>query len=165
MTLSFPVWIHIRGEILSVGIIKVTGEELYLEIKYKGEIDPWVAENIIPTLKNKKVSRVEAVKQVKEFVGDERPYMVTFVNSFDDVYLHKLFRSKSITDLPFYWMQIDFGSILFGNGINPKFYNPKLKENFFKEIGVDASKYTLHNALDDAKLLREVYLKMTVKQE
>jgi len=45
-------------------------------------------------------------------------------------------------------------------GIDPESYFPKDKNNFFKEIGVDTSKYKLHNAFDDAKLLREVYLKM-----
>lgn len=47
-----------------------------------------------------------------------------------------------------------------GEILNPEAYFPKDKENFFPKIGIDAGRYHLHNALDDARLLREVYLKM-----
>lgn len=43
------------------------------------------------------------------------------------------------------------------------FFDTEDKKNFFKQIGIDTSKYNLHNALDDAKILREVYLKMEKK--
>lgn len=40
-----------KGEILSIALVKLEGDELYLELKYKGPIDPWVKKHIIPTLK------------------------------------------------------------------------------------------------------------------
>ena len=146
------------GEILSVGLVKLTGEELYLELEHSGPVDPWVKKNILPTLTAPKVSRQEAAKQIKKFVGGEKPYMVSMINQYDFIYICKLFgrEDKSV----FHWLPIDFASVLWALGINPESYYPEDKENFFKMINIDASKYKMHNALDDAKLLREVYLKM-----
>ncbi len=150
-----------RGEILSVGLVKVNGDELYLELEYDGPVDPWVEKNIIPTLKSKKITRKKAIIKIKKFVGKEKPYIVSYVNQFDVVYTHKLFNSQNIKDIPFYWLPVDFASILFGMGIDPESYFPDDKKNFFKRIDIDASKYKAHNALDDARLLRDVYLKMS----
>ncbi|KKQ75163.1 MAG: hypothetical protein US96_C0016G0017 [Candidatus Woesebacteria bacterium GW2011_GWB1_38_5b] len=146
-----------KGEILSIAMVKLNGEELYLELENGGEVDPWVKDNIIPTLKGPKVTRQEAIDKIKGFVGESKPYLVSYVNQYDVIYLYKLFKGE---EKPFYWLPIDFAAILFGMGINPEGYYPQDKDNFFKEIGFDASGYKLHNALDDAKMLREVYLKM-----
>jgi len=145
-----------KGEILSIGLVKFNGEELYLELEYDGYIEEWVKKNIIPTLKEPKVSRDEAKKIIVKFIGKEKPYSVAYVNKFDAVYWRKLFNSG---DDPFFWLPIDFASMLFGLGIDPEAYYFGDKKNFYKEIGVDHTKYKEHNALDDAKLLREVWLK------
>ena len=147
-----------KGEILSIGLVKLDGEELYLELEYDGEVDEWVKDNIIPTLTEPKVSREQAIKRVKEFISDKEPYMVGFVNQFDVIYWYKLFRPDND---PFYWLPIDFASMLFALGINPESYNWEDKDSFYQEIGIDHRKYRKHHALDDAKLLREVYLKFT----
>lgn len=148
-----------KGEILSIGLVKMDGSELYLELKYSGECDPWVKKNILPILKNEKVSREKAIKQINSFIGArKRPFLVSYVNQYDTIYLYKLFGK---TKRPFFWLPIDFASILFGMGIDPEAYYPDDKKNFFKKIGIDASKYKNHNALDDARLLREVYLRMS----
>lgn len=146
-----------KGEILSVGMVDFKGNELYLELEYDGEVDPWVKENILSTLNQKKVSRSLAVRKMKKFIGKNSPYMVAYVNQYDTLYAYKLFGQGKC---PFFWLPIDFASILFGMGIDPEAYFPNDKKNFFEKIGIDASKYHMHNALDDAKLLREVYLKM-----
>ena len=139
-----------EGEILSIGLVKLNGEKFYLELECDAEPSEWVKENIIPTLKGPKVSREEAGKQITEFVGSGKPYMVAFVNSFDAIYTYKL---MGIDGHPFNWIPIDFASMLFAEGIDPNFS--------YKELGIDTSKYHMHNALDDAKVLREVYLKLT----
>jgi DNA polymerase III epsilon subunit-like protein len=150
-----------KGEVLSIGLVKLSGEELYLELIYDGPLDDWVEENIIPTLKQKKLSRKEAIKKMKKFVGIKKPFMISYVNQYDAVYTYKLF-GKGYE--PFNWIPIDFASILFGMGVNPESYCPEDKRNFFKKIGVDTEKFKhSHHALDDAKLLREVYLKMVKK--
>src|SRR3989344_1645652 len=130
-----------EGEILSIGLVKLNGDSLYLELDHKGPVDKWVKKNILPTLNAEKVKSTKAIKRIKKFVGKKKPFAVTYVNQYDIIYLHKLFKSKNIDDLPFYWIPIDFASVLFGNGINPKSYYPSDKSNFFKELGVDSSKF------------------------
>jgi len=147
-----------RGEILSVGIVKVGGEELYLELEHDGYVEPWVKKNIIPTLKDIKVSRKKAIDEINKFVGKNKPYAVAFINQFDTLYTYKLF---GIDKHPFYWLPIDFASIIFALGIDPEEYVPEKNSKFFENIGIDIGNFTIHNALDDAKLLREVYLKLT----
>ena len=143
-----------------MGLVKLNGDELYLELEYDGEIDEWVKENIIPTLKEPKINRKEAIKKIKEFIGNTEPYMVGYNNHFDVVYWHKLYKSAGIQDNLFNWIPIDFATILFSLGINPESYCLENENNFYKKIGIDHKKYRRHNALDDAKLLREVYLKL-----
>jgi len=110
----------------------------------------------MPTLTEPKVSREEAIQKINEFIGDTQPYMVGFVNQFDTIYWYKLFGTDNH---PCYWMPIDFASILFASGIDPEDYDWKDKERFYRQIGIDYTKYRKHHALDDARLLREVYLK------
>lgn len=145
-----------KGEILSIGLVKLNGEELYLELEYDGEISDWVKGNILPTLVQKKVSKKNAIDLIKEFVGDSKSYMVAYVNQFDAIYIYKLF---GVDGHPFHWLPIDFASMLFGEGRNPE----ELVDfkDTCEEFGIDCAKYNQHNALDDAKLLREVYLKMS----
>ena len=85
------------------------------------------------------------------FVGEKKPYMVGYVNQFDAIYWYKLFGVKNH---PFHYLPIDFASIMFSAGINPE-------ENFAlaKQLEIDPAKYRHHNALDDARMLRETYLK------
>lgn len=148
-----------KGEILSIGMVKMDGSELYLELEYDGKYDPWVKKNILPTFKNKKVSREKATQLINSFIGArKRPFLVSYINQYDAIYLYKLFGK---TKRSFFWLPIDFASILFSLGIDPEAYYPSDKKNFFKEIGIDAVKFKAHNALDDARLLREVYIKMT----
>lgn len=149
-----------QGEILSIGLVKITGEELYLELKFAGRVDTWVRKNILPTLKDPKISREAAILKINNFIGSQKPYIVAYINQYDVIYTYKLFGKKA---KPFYWVPIDFASILFTLGINPEAYYYKDKDNFFKDIGINTTKYNNHNALDDARLLREVYLKMTTK--
>lgn len=143
-----------KGEILSIGIVKLNGDSLYLELEFNGETSLWVEKHILPTLKNKKVSRKKAIQMINKFVGKKKPYAVGFVPQHDTLYLYKLFK---IDKHPFYWLPIDFASMLFSQGINPENY---FKKSFLKKIGVDTTEYQhTHNALDDATLLREVFIK------
>ena len=141
-----------KGEILSIGLVKVTGEEMYFELEYDGEVSEWVRDNIMPTLDQPKVSRERAKELIVDFIGPEKPFMVNYVGQFDAIYLYKLFGTGNE---PFYWLPLDFASMLFADGRNP--------EGLYElcdELGIDHNKYHRHNALDDAKFLREVYLKI-----
>jgi len=154
-----------KGEILSIALVKLSGEELYLELEYKGEVSNWVKKHILPTLKVPKVSRKEAVKRVKKFVGNAKPYIVGYINQDDVMYWQKLYRSVGIKKNVFQLVAIDFATILFMLGMDPESYYFGDKNNFFKKIGIDHKKYKIHNALDDARLLKEVYLKFIQKSK
>lgn len=149
-----------KGEILSIGIVKLNGEELYIELEHNGEASDWVKKNILKMLDGPKFSRTHAMQQVQEFLGDSQPFAVGFVDNYDVIYMTKLFGAGK---LPFKWMTVDFASILFAMGINPvKFQQDSTgAKKFYRELGIDVKKYKHHHALDDARLLRDVWIKIT----
>lgn len=152
-----------KGEILSIGMAKMNGEELYLEIEHKGEVSPWVRENLMSFLTQPKVSRREAGIQIKKFAGSTNPYLISYVNEFDAPYLYKLLEVNDMRGnkaLPFHWIILDFASILFTLGRDPSLLVDEKKDIFLKDLDIDISKYRAHHALDDAKILRDVYLKL-----
>lgn len=140
------------GELISVGLVKNNGEELYLEIEYSGFLDPWVEKNVIPQFLGGAVSRGEACTKMRAFVGDSKPYLVAYVNQFDAIYWYKLFNSPK--EHPVFWIPIDFASLLFAYGFDPESFNDN---HFFELLGVDKKAFGLHNALEDARLLAVVY--------
>jgi len=146
-----------KGELISIGMVKPSGEEFYIEIEHDEGVSDWVEENVIPYFTGPKVSREEAKERIRDFVGSTTPYLVSYVNQFDAIYWYKLF---GVDNHPAYWIPIDFASILFGLGINPRFSD---NQDFLSGLGVDTTKYKKHNALEDAKLLREIYLKFFEK--
>jgi len=84
--------------------------------------------------------------------------VVAYVNQFDMMYFYKLFGLENFNE-KFEWIPIDFASILFSQGINPEILVEREKR-YFDKLQINLLKYHQHNALDDAKLLREVYLKL-----
>lgn len=145
------------GEILSIAIIKLSGEELYLEIETDAEPSNWVAKHIMPTLGANPVSKEQAVKLIRQFLGRKDPFAIAYVDNYDSLYAVKLFGEGK---LPFKWMTIDFASILFANGINPTklLATESDAKKFYASLGIDLTKYHQHHALDDARLLRDVWL-------
>jgi len=149
-----------KGEILSLAFVKLSGEELYLELEFGREVDEWPRNNILPNLTKDKVSKEQAIKLIEQFIGNDKPYVVAYVNQFDMAYFYKLFGLDNFND-KFNWIPIDYASILFSLGINPEVLVNREK-SFFDKMQIDLSKYTQHNALDDARLLRELYLKLSM---
>lgn len=149
------------GEILSIGIVKLSGEELYLELETKAKPSAWVQKHILPTLTQPKLSKDQAVRQVRKFLGRKKPFAVAYVDNYDALYAVKLFGEGE--KMPFKWMTIDFASILFANGINPTkmLATESGAKTFYRSLGINLEKYQQHHALDDAKLLRDVWLKIT----
>ncbi|MFC1608668.1 3'-5' exoribonuclease domain-containing protein [Patescibacteria group bacterium] len=152
-----------EGEILSIGLVKMNGEELYLELEYDGEVDEWVKENVFPSLNQEKIKREDVIDEIRAFVGKKRPRVVAYVDNFDVVYLCKLLGTENFQEM-FYWIPVDFSSILFAHGVSPDSISSQGRDyEFLDKLGVEAEKYNQHNALDDAKFLREVYLKFFEK--
>ena len=135
------------------------GSELYLELEYDpSTVEPWVAKRVIPLLAEKKYSPAAARKVITEFMGEakkekDKPFLISYVNQFDAIYWYKLFGSPK--DHPAFWIPLDFASILFAHGYPP---NSLGHHKFYKELGIDKNKYREHNALEDARLLRDVYV-------
>ena len=149
-----------KVDLLSIGLIKPSGEELYLEIGFEGKLDSWVKEKVVPHFHNKKVSKKEAVKEIKKFVGKNKPYVVAYINQFDWMGLLRLFDVNGAEEIskkiPFHWAPIDFSSILFEKGIKPGLSPTEVAE----KLNVNFSDIKEHNALDDAKLLKRIYEKV-----
>lgn len=152
------------GELLSVAMVKPSGEEFYTEIEYGGEVSDWDKKYVLPHLRGNFVSRKEARDSIAQFLGKKQPHLVCFVPQYDMIFLHKLFEveSKDQNILPYHWMPIDFASILFSLGINPQYYSD-MNPDFFSNLNIDYMKYKKHNALDDAKLLKETYNALILK--
>lgn len=152
-----------KGEILSIGLVKMNGEELYLEVECNEELSEWTKENVLPLLTEPKISRKEAAKKIIEFAGNENSYLVSYVIEFDAPFLYKLIgvtKKKNNREFPYHWIILDFASMLFAIGKNPGSFASKDKNAMVNELGIDMSKYREHHALDDAKMLKEVYLKL-----
>ncbi|MCA9328584.1 3'-5' exoribonuclease [Candidatus Saccharibacteria bacterium] len=153
-----------KGEILSIGIVKLNGEELYIELESNGQASDWVQKHILKMLDGPKFSREQAVEQIQGFLGSSLPFAAAFVDNYDVIYLTKLFGAGN---LPFRWMTIDIASVLFAMGINPVKYqlDKEGAKAFYKQLGIDTKKFRHHHALDDARLLREVWLKLIDAEE
>lgn len=150
------------GEILSIGIVKLSGEELYLEIESDAAPSTWVQKHILASLDGPKLPPAEAVKQIRKFLGRKKPFAIAYVDNYDALYTVKLFGEGD--KLPFKWLTIDFASILFASGINPTkmLATESDAKTFYRSLGIDLDAYRQHHALDDARLLRDVWLKITV---
>lgn len=149
-----------EGEILSVGMVKMSGETLYVEVEYAGEVHEWVKNRVLPYLQGRAVSREEAVRQIREFMGEKKPYLVSYVNQYDAVFLYKLFGVQNNTrdEVPQHWIPIDFASIAFGYGVNPeKFRHDNFP--FMEKLGVNIEASQKHFALDDALILKKIYFR------
>lgn len=149
------------GELLSVGMVKLGGEELYVELASEVPASAWVEENVVPFLTGPKLSRPEAADRIVEFVGSRQLYMVAYVNQFDTVFMHKLLGLERF-NATFHKIPIDFSSILFTLGVSPEWGGDK--DRFFKGLGIDQTRYRAHHALDDAKLLRDAYLRLAEQE-
>lgn len=144
-----------EGEILSAGFVKPNGDELYLELDYHGPTNDWVKKNILPSLNEEKISRESAIRKIQEFLGINKPILVAFVNQFDIVYLHKLFGD---IDIPYGWPPIDLATMMVIKGLDVEEFTNNQKE-YIKKLGIKRD-FKQHNALEDARLVKEVYYKI-----
>ena len=140
------------GELISIAVVKLDGEELYLELEYDGPVNEFVRREVLPKLTGPKVPEGEAAARIKAFVGRGKPYMVSEGGHYDVLYVYKLF---GIGEHPFHWIPLDFASMLFSHGVS------RVIDDLAKQLGIDTSQFRSHHSLDDARLLREIYLRVT----
>ncbi len=142
-----------KGELLSIGLVKPNGEELYIELPYTKEPHEWVKEHVLPHLSGELTSYEDARIQITEFLGDTKPHLIAFINQLDSVYWYDFFGSPQAH--PAHKHPIDFGSILFGHGFKTTSMSDP---DFLDMLKITAQDRGVgHNALDDAKFLRKVY--------
>lgn len=159
-------------QFISIALVKPNGDSYFaINADYdSGNCTEWVKENILRPLYIETVhgdarneltaldfhkvfgkSKSQIAKEIKSFVGDSKPYLVADVNQFDWMGICGIF---GIWNVPFFYIPIDFASILWGKGIDPDVN----REEFAKEQGIDVSNFKKHNALDDAKMLKALYM-------
>jgi len=148
---------------LSIALIADNGKELYVEIKQDiDNIDSWVAENVMPLMQGNQITEEEAKQKIVDFIkdnyGEEKPVLVADVNQFDWNGICELF---GVWNIPFFYIPIDFGTILFTKGIDIDIDRMELA----KELGVNIQGFKQHNALTDTKILKECWNKLNSKEE
>lgn len=141
-------------EFVSLALVKENWDELYMEIEYKWNVVDWVKDNIVPHLKWKVITKEEAKKQILEFVWNEKPYLMSYVNQFDWMWICGLFW---VWEVPFYWVPLDFATMLFQKWIIPELTTP---EDLAKKYWITLENRKKHTALNDARLIRELYQKI-----
>lgn len=144
-----------QGELISIGMVKPSGEELYLEceLEHPDRMHAWVRDHVVPQLEGNLIAREVARERIRAFLGPREPYLIAYVNQFDAVYWYRLFDATREGN-PAFWIPLDFSSILFAHGFHPGSLG---HHKFYDMLGIDRSKYREHHALDDARLLKEAY--------
>ena len=115
---------------ISIGLVKPSGETYFaINSEYDGRIcNAWVKNNVLIPLYidtvhgdvrniltaldfNKSCGKPERqiAKEIRQFVGDSKPYLIADVNQFDWMGICGLF---GIENIPFFYIPIDFASIL-----------------------------------------------------
>ena len=146
-----------KDDLMAIGMVSLDGKrEMYFELEYDEEhVSDWVVENVVPYMNGEKIIREEARQKIREFCGNTEPHLVATVNQYDMVFWHKLFAGENE---PIHPIPIDFASMLFAIGLTPAREVDGEKKNFFAQFGIDTDKFQMHNALDDARLMRELYV-------
>ena len=128
------------------------------------QASPFVQEHIVPMLHDKKVTMAQAREEITTFVqthyGSLQPYLMTFIYKYDAYHWYKLF---GYDDVLTHRIILDFASMLFALGIDPERNSAVQRDDFLSTLGIDIQRFTKHNALDDAMILREAYLALTEK--
>ncbi len=150
------------NDLISVGMISLDGEkELYFELPYnESKLSDWTREHVVPYLTGETITHEQARVAIRRFCGHSEPHLVATVNQRDMAFFHALFND---TDEPINRIPIDFATILFAMGLNPARTIDDKKEKFYKNFGINLSDYEMHNALEDTRLMRDLYVKLAKK--
>lgn len=151
-------------DFLSIALITESGKELYLEIKQNLEhADKWVIDNVCNHLTQEKVTEPQAREAIRVFLEENnlyfdddflsKPVIVADVNQFDWNGLCTLF---GLWNVPFFYIPIDFSTILFTKSIDIDVSREKLAES----MGVDITDFKKHHALHDARIMKAMFEKL-----
>lgn len=131
-------WNSFGGSLISMALVPVTGEPFYEVVEYDplvdGEIDPWVAENVIPKLDRAPIPYTEFQRRLSVFLN-QFPLCVHIVADWpEDI---ERFCRALIT------------------GPGERLSTPSLT---MEVVRVDTESSNPHNALADATALRDWFV-------
>lgn len=160
--------VHAVTTLISVGLVTLEGESLYVSLNDydRGQVSGWVKDNVLNMIdESKSVSSLEACNKIQTFLDDyskgEKVSLVSAGKMTDIILLFQLWHSLHpekkyfhLSFLPEYLnhgAHYDLNTLFFIAGINPDIDRAKF-------AGWNSSKR--HHALDDAKVVRECFLKL-----
>lgn len=134
------------GQLISVAMVSECDEEFYAIVPATVE-DKWVKENVMPVLDN-----FDEDGDSLAFV-DARDGDISYVHEALEEYLSEFDDIEVIADWP---EDISFFMDLLVVGPGERIDTPPLTAHVYREINTDDSKVP-HNALEDARALKESY--------
>lgn len=129
-------WNGFGGELISMAL--VSDRDHFYEVLGCKNPHPWVAEHVMPTLGKKPIS----IKRFQRLLGE-------YLNQFDCIHV--------IADWP---EDISYFCNALITGPGERLSTPPMTMEVRRDIGNDNAE-VIHNALSDAKAIRESYLKIT----
>ncbi len=147
--------LHKSTTLISIGIVSEDGRELYYELNDydKNQIDGWLEDNVIANLNNLESINTEELRvAIEEFI---KPYDKVEVwsdcLSYDWVLFNQIWGHAFNIPDKIYYIPFDICTLFKVKGIDPDIN----REEFANML--EGSKK--HNALWDAKVIRECYSK------
>lgn len=131
-------------ELLSIGLVREDGETYYAEPSETdhSRASAWVKANVLPYLTGPKKPRKTIADEIRSFVGTNPEFWAYFAD-YDWVVLCQLY--GTMMDLPVNW---------------PMFcrdLQQKIAEGGYNGVQLPAQEGVLHNALEDAKWVRDTH--------
>lgn len=128
--------------LLSIGIVAEDGREYYAELEYDdgfGEemLSDWLKKNVVPYFTGPRKSRLQVAREIKEFVGEDRPEFWGYFADYDWLLFCQL--HGGMLNMPSRWpmLCLDMMQMAIQMGIP--------RAMFPEQLG------NKHNALDDAR--------------
>ena len=147
--------LHQGTTLISIGMIAEDGRELYCELNDydKSQIDDWLKDNVIANLHNTNLINTEQLrKAIEEFI---EPYDTVEIwsdcLSYDWVLFNQIWGHAFNIPKAIYYIPFDLCTLFKVKGIDPDVSREK-----YAGMTKGSQK---HNALWDAKVIRECYLK------
>lgn len=126
-----------QGHLISMALVSEDGREFYEVVPFSViDCHPWVLDNVVPILVKEQVTYEEMQVKLRKFL-----------NQWDEV--------EVIADWPEDFVHF-FNALLTGPG---EMISISSKVRTIFERGLDYKSVLPHNALEDAKAIRETYLK------
>lgn len=161
--------VHAFTTLISVGLVTLEGDSLYITLNDydQDQVTDWIRENVLSLIdKSKSVSRREACCQISEFLEkysqDENISLISAGKLVDITLFFQLWHSLHPERKYFH---LDYLPDYLNHGahfdLNTLFYiagvDPDINREEFVGRGLYARK---HHALEDAKVVRECFLKL-----